>query len=366
MNAMKLILNKHNLTGMLLIVAALVLSQFSCKPLTEKEKPTSGLPVDCTYSLPNLAQINQFILNSPNDGKLYRIRSQILLDSGRYNEALSDAKKALSINPEDNFNFVVVGKAHRALGQIDSALMACNTAEQNGFNDPDNYLLMGDLYLIIREYKKSLDYLNKALKLAPFEPRIYYLKGMVFWETKDTVKALSNWQTSIEQDANYADGYTRLAIHYMKMKQYNVAEQFLRSGLRLRPDDAFLNYDMGVFLNYRHFPDSAVPFYEKAIQLDPKLGAAKLNLGLIRFNKGAFAEAVPLLEPVSVEDPKNSTVSYFLGLAYRNTGNLAGAETQLKRTVDLNRDYAKEAAASLEKVRKQLLKQKADSALLKN
>jgi tetratricopeptide (TPR) repeat protein len=289
-----------------------------------------------------------------------------LLDSGRYNEALSDAKKALSINPEDNFNFVVVGKAHRALGQIDSALMACNTAEQNGFNDPDNYLLMGDLYLIIREYKKSLDYLNKALKLAPYEPRIYYLKGMVFWETKDNVKALSNWQTSIEQDANYADGYTRLAIHYMKMKQYNVAEQFLRSGLRLRPDDAFLNYDMGVFLNYRHFPDSAVPFYEKAIQLDPKLGAAKLNLGLIRFNKGAFAEAVPLLEPVSVEDPKNSTVSYFLGLAYRNTGNLAGAETQLKRTVDLNRDYVKEAAASLEKVRKQLLKQKADSASIKN
>ena len=351
---------------MIWMATGLILLQFSCKPLAEKEKTSNGLPVDCTYTLPNLAQINQFILSNPGDGKLFRIRSQILLDSGRYNEALSDAKKALSINPEDNFNFVVVGKAHRALGQIDSALMACNTAEQNGFNDPDNYLLMGDLYLIIRQYKKSLDYLNKALKLAPFEPRIYYLKGMVFWETKDTVKALSNWQTSIEQDANYADGYTRLAIHYMNMKQYNVAEQFLRSGLRLRPDDAFLNYDMGVFLNYRHFPDSAVSFYEKAIQLDPKLGAAKLNLGLIKYNRGSYAEVVPLLEPVSIEDPKNSTVAYYLGLAYRNTGNLAGAEAQLKRTVELNRDYVKEAAASLEKVRKQLMKQKADSTLKKN
>jgi tetratricopeptide (TPR) repeat protein len=355
-------MKKSALSFSIWALAGILLWQLSCKPMTEKEKTSDGTPVDCTYSLPNLTEINAFIQRNPTDGKLYRIRSQILLDSGRYKEALSDARLALSFNPDDVYNFVVVGKAHRALGQIDSALMACHTAEQAGFSDPDNFLLLGDLYLVIRQYKKSLDYLNKALKLAPFEPRIYFLKGMVFWEEKDTVKALSNWQTSIEQDVNYADGYTRLAIYYMDKKQYEVAEQFLRSGLRLRPEDAYLNYDMGVFLNYKHFPDSAVPFYEKAIRLDKNLGAAKLNLGLIKFQKGAYAEAIPLLEPVAAEDPKNETVSYYLGLSYRNTGDLEKAESQLKRTVDLNREYVKEAAVSLEKVKKQLLKQRADSA----
>ena len=91
---------------------------------------------------------------------------------------------------------------------------------------------------------------------------------MVFWETKDTAKAISNWQTSIEQDPEYADGYCRLATHYMEAKKYDVAEQYLRSGLRLRPNDPFLNYDMGVFLNYRNFPDSAIGFYRKALALD--------------------------------------------------------------------------------------------------
>jgi len=359
-------MKKKKIAGVLWFVSGILIFQFSCKPLTEKEKASDGTPVDCTYSLPNLAEINQFILKNPADGKLYRIRSLILLDSGRYKEALSDAKKAIYLNPEDNYNFVVVGKSHRALGQIDSALSACNTAEKNGFEDPDNFMLMGDLYLIIRQYKKSLEYLNKALKLAPFEPRIYYLKGMAFWETKDTLKAISNWQTSIEQDVNYADGYTQLAIFYMKQRQFEVAEQFLRSGLRLRPNDAYLNYDMGVFLNSKNFPDSAVSFYEKAIQLDKTLAPAKLNLGLIKFNKGAFEEAASLLEPVAQEDPKNETVAYFLGLAYRNIGNLNGAEVQLQRTVALNRDYVKEASASLEKVKKQILKQQADSARVRN
>ena len=69
--------------------------------MTDKEKTDNGSPVDCTYSLPNLAKINQYILENPEDGKLFRIRSQILLDSGQYKEALSDAKRALSLNPED-------------------------------------------------------------------------------------------------------------------------------------------------------------------------------------------------------------------------------------------------------------------------
>lgn len=334
------------------LLLLLLSSLFSCKPYQEKEPTADGLPIDSTYSLPNLAQVNQFILKNPNDGKLYRIRSQILLDSGRYTEALSDAKRALSLNPEDNFNFVVVGKAHRALGQLDSALSACHTAEKNGFEDPDNYLLLGDLYLIIRQYGKSLDYLNKSLKLAPVEPKTYFLKGLLYWEQKDTVKALSNWQTSIEQDANYADGYTRLATYYMDAKQYNVAEQFLRSGLRLRPNDAFLNYDMGVFLTQRNFPDSAIAFYQTALRLDNRLTPAKLNLGVLLCRKGQFEEAVPLLEPVVIEDPKNATAAYFLGIGYKNTGKLPEAETQLQRTIDLNRDYVKEAALALKEVKK--------------
>ncbi len=331
------------------ILLALSFLSYSCKPFVEKENTKDGTPVDCTLSIPDLAQVNRFILQEPANANLFRIRSQILLDSGRYSEALSDAKRALSLNPEDQFNFVVVGKAHRALGHIDSALSACATAEQNGFADPDNYLLMGDLYLVVRQYKKSLDYLNKALKMAPFEPKIYFLKGMVFWETKDTAKALSSWQTSIEQDPEYADGYCRLATYYMEKKQYMVAEQFLRSGLRLRPNDAFLNYDMGVFLTYRNFPDSSISFYEKALQLDSRLTPARINLGVLRYRKSAYPEALQLLEPCVKDDPKNALLAYYLGLSYRKNDMEDKAIAELQRALALGGEYGKEAAKALKK-----------------
>lgn len=329
--------------------------------MTDKEKTDNGSPVDCTYSLPNLAKINQYILENPEDGKLFRIRSQILLDSGQYKEALSDAKRALSLNPEDLFNYVVVAKAHRALGHIDSALSACYTAEKSGFNDPDNNLLQGDLYLIIRQYDKSLEYLNKALKMAPFEPKIYYLKGVLFWEKNDTTKAISSWQTAIEQDANYGDGYARLATYYMAKRNFSTAEQYLRSGLRLRPEDAFLNYNMGVFLNYKGYPDSAIQSYEVAIRLDKKLYLAKENLGYLKYNKGNYVEAIPLFESALPDDPKNSTLIFHLGRCYQFTGELKKADAELTKVISLDKDFTKEAGKALETVKKKLVQQRKDS-----
>ena len=325
---------------------------WACKPLDEKQSALDGTPLDSTISAPNLADVNRYILREPENANLYRIRSQILIDSGRYTEALSDAKRALSLNPEDQFNFVVVGKAHRALGHIDLALSACATAEQNGFSDPDNFMLLGDLYLVVRQYKKSLDYLNKALKLAPFEPRIYFLKGMVFWETKDTAKALSNWQTSIEQDPEYADGYCRLSTYYMEKKKYEVAEQYLRSGLRLRPKDAFLNYDMGVFLTYRNYPDSAVAFYESALQYDAKLIPAKINLGILRAQKSQYPEAIALLEPCAKEDSRNSMIAYYLGLSYQRSDEKEKAQVELNRAAQLGGEFGKMAEKQLLKMQK--------------
>jgi tetratricopeptide (TPR) repeat protein len=332
-----------------------------CRPLEEKEKGVAdGLPVDCTYAMPSLPEVNRMLLQEPSNAQLYRIRSQILLDSSRYPEALSDAKRALSLNPEDAFNFVVVAKAHRALGHLDSALSACHTAEQSGFNDADNNLLLGDLYYIIRKYGKSLEYLNKALKQAPFEPRIYFLKGLVFWEQGDSAKAVSNWQTSIEQDAAYADGYIRLARYYVESGDTKTAEEYLRSGLRLRPGDAFLNANMGLFLS-RSFPDSAITFFRTALVSDAGQKEALSGLGALLYTKGNWKEALPVLEQAARSDPKNPSVRYYLGLALRNDGQPDRAMSELKVTLELNKTFLKEAAAALEKVRKQRDKQLKDS-----
>ena len=335
----------------------------ACNPTQKTEKVENGIPVDCTYSLPNLAQINQFILANPSDGKLYRIRSQILLDSGDSKAALSDAKRALSLDPKDFYNYVVVAKAHRALGHIDSALSACVTAEKMGFNDPDNFMLIGDLHLVVRQYKPSLEYLNKALKLAPFEPRIYFLKGILFAEEGDTAKAISNWQTSIEQDINYGDGYAKLSSIYMDKKEYATAEQYLRSGLRLRPNDGFMHYNFGVFLGQKGYTDSAITEYKTALQLEKNLQPAMFNLGILEFQKRNYAEAKPLLEQAQIGDPKNSTIAYYLGLTYQYLGELENAAAQLDKVIKLDRDYVKDAALLLEKVRKRMATAKKDSSL---
>lgn len=340
------------ITNLVLVFCLLFAGFWACKPYKEKENPENGIPVDCTFALPDLGKINQFILQYPNDAKLFRIRSLVLLDSGRYTEALSDAKRALSLAPADLYNFVVVAKAHRAMGHIDSALSACHTAEKEGFDDPDNNLLLGDLYLIIRRYDKSLEYLNKALKQAPFEPKIYYKKGVLFWEKGDTTKALSSWQTAIEQDPTFGDGFARLAAYYMSANQFQTAEQYLRSGLRLKPNDAFLHYNMGVFLNFKGFKDSAITAYRQALALDGKLYPAQENLGFLLANKGELEEAVGLLESALPSDPKNPTLHYVLAKAYLSLKQLDKASEHFNTVLRLDKEWVKDAKSALDRIPK--------------
>lgn len=334
---------------------------WSCRPLEEKSKVENGIPVDCTYTLPNLAEVNQFIMQNPADARLFRIRSQILIDSARYPEALSDAKRALSLDPKDLFNYVVVAKAHRGMGHIDSALSACLTAEKEGFQDPDNYLLIGDLYYLIRQYNNSLDYLNKALKLAPFEPKIYFLKGMTYWENRDTIKAVSNWQTAIEQDPSFADGHIKLATFYITQRKWEIAEQYLRSGYRLRPNDPFINLNMGIFLSLKGFGDSAISFYQKALQVQPNLAQAQANLGLLLSDKRQYEEARILLEKALPSDPKNTTLIYKLAQCNQMTQNWEKAEAGYKQLIKMDLDFVKESEKALEKVLKAKVSTRKDS-----
>jgi predicted Zn-dependent protease len=106
---------------------------------------------------------------------------------------------------------------------------------------------------------------------------------------------------------------------------------------------------MGVYLTYRNYPDSAISFYEKAIRLDPNLVPAKINLGVLRYQNGAYAEAQQLLEPCVNEDPRNALIAYYLGLAYRRNDMEDKGLAELNRAAALGGEYGKEAMKALKK-----------------
>ena len=69
------------------------------------------------------------------------------------------------------------------------------------------------------------------------------------------------------------------------------ALEYLRTGTRLAPNDAYAALNLGITLNQLQKVDEAVDWLRKAIQLDPNLASAYSLLGGALGESGQISEA---------------------------------------------------------------------------
>jgi tetratricopeptide (TPR) repeat protein len=82
--------------------------------------------------------------------------------------------------------------------------------------------------------------------------------------------------------------------------------------------------------------DEAVTAYRKAVELQPDLNPARLNLGLVLMRQKKPAEAVAALEPVVKSNPKEYAPVLALAEATFEAGNPAAAEPHYRTALELN------------------------------
>jgi tetratricopeptide (TPR) repeat protein len=92
-----------------------------------------------------------------------------------------------------------------------------------------------------------------------------------------------------------------------------VFEQKLRSLYAQHPDDAHLNLFMGKLYGAEHKIDDALPYYQAALKLNPKLAEAHFDLGVLYEQQGKKTEARKSYEQALAI---SSTPKYRDNLAY--------------------------------------------------
>jgi len=97
---------------------------------------------------------------------------------------------------------------------------------------------------------------------------------------------------------------------------------------RLQPENAWANYYYAATLT-RTSP-KARALLEKAVRLDPKLGAAFLLLGIVYAEEGNLTKAILAYQSAIEATPPMEEAYYRLAQAYRKTGDTAKAQKELE------------------------------------
>jgi len=95
-------------------------------------------------------------------------------------------------------DFVTEGLSHLKQANPGAAIKSFDQAIKQDPADPENYLVLGETYMRLRDYPRAIDSLSAALRVAPGRGDIYYLlainQGLMGYDDM----ALENAQRSVE------------------------------------------------------------------------------------------------------------------------------------------------------------------------
>ncbi|RMG83901.1 MAG: tetratricopeptide repeat protein [Bacteroidetes bacterium] len=156
---------------------------------------------------------------------------------------------------------------------------------------------LGLVYYRMKQYDKSLKYLNEALQINPNDPKTYYIKGLTLAAMKQPQKAIENYSKAIQLNPNYTQAYLNRGVVYTdRLNELEKGLQDFQKVLQLQPNNKDALVNTGVVYFKMNKPDKAIAQYNKALQLYPNAGRIYYLRALAYASKKDFKNALTDLQ----------------------------------------------------------------------
>jgi len=137
-------------------------------------------------------------------------------------------------------------------------------------------------------------------------------------------------------------------IQLAEATQSEAIAQRLERFVRLQPQNALANYyyAVGLWKGRRSLDDAEMAkvkaLLEKAVHLDPKLGLAYLQLGILYSERKEFSNAIAAYRHAIEADSRMEEAHYRLAQAYKQAGDPSKAQAELKLYEQISNEKAEE------------------------
>jgi tetratricopeptide (TPR) repeat protein len=268
---------------------------------------------------------------------MQRYQSAITLESkGDLSAARDLIQKALATSDD--------AEGHHLLGDLDEKmndpLGAVREYERAArmYPSEQNYFDWGSELLLHKAAQPAVEVFTKGASLYPQSARMLAGLGAAQYGVRSYEDAARSLCKASDLKPNESGPY--LFLGQME-KTVNAplpcAEEKLALFAEQQPANAAANYYYAISLLKRDKerraggdPRAAQTLLEKSVRLDPKYGAAYLELGAIAFQRGDFAQAIKDYQQAIAVSPQLSEAHYRLSLAYKRSGDAAAAKREME------------------------------------
>ncbi|HXH17610.1 MAG TPA: tetratricopeptide repeat protein [Chitinophagales bacterium] len=327
----------------LLLLPGAALHLTGCNPEQPKEK-TETPPTSEFAQIPIIQNLSEKIAENPEDEELLYARSNAYLQLGNYQNALADIVAAIKLDSTNGKFYSTLGEIYFSKQEYTRAITALEKGHKQNPDDIELTLQLAKYQLYVGEKAKSIQLLDEVLKKNMFYAEAYFLKGMVFKEIGDTSKAISNFQTAVEQNPNYYDAYMQLGLLLTKKKN-KLAPDYFSNALKIDSTSYEARYGIAMYYQEVKNYTKALELYRQMILDYPQDKDAYYNTGYIYFQMDSLEKAARSFERAIGVDPTYADAYYMRGLCAEAAKDFKNARYYYQQALNLIPEHALAAAA---------------------
>ena len=214
---------------------------------------------------------------------------------------------------------LALAQCDMAHNRVDAALPIVMDLEKQFPADADVLYEAAKLHM-----KAWNDTVFQMFQKTPASYRVNQISAEIFEVQGRYGDAVAEYHKAIEKNPAAVNLHFRLARALLMQshtpKAMTEARKEFEAELKLNPDDAVAEYEIGQILQAENKPQEAAARFERALALSPDFAEGLLAVARMRSEAKRYDQAIPLLERAVHLEPENESAHYNLMLAYRNSG----------------------------------------------
>ncbi len=299
----------------------------------------------------SINELNQWIEKFPENDSLYFHRANYYLQNEQFDSAILDLKIALSIDSIHKPEYYhALSDAY--LNNINSKI-ALNVIELALLRFPDHeetILKSAKLKLILKQHLAALATLDKIFMRDPQNAPAHYLAGHIFYEMKETGRAVNSYQKAVDIDPEMREAWIRLGDVLTELNNPK-AIPYYDNAIRSDSNDVKTlhsrAYALHRFSKIRESLNSYLEICQRFSDYEP----AFYNAGMLYKEMDSIPGAIQYFNRSIQLDSFQTSSYYHRGLCFKMMGDLQNAKKDFERTLQLNNQF-EEAQKELNKIGK--------------
>jgi len=269
------------------------------------------------------AQVDDALKKDPSDRQALMLRARIKAQIGREDglkAAIEDLKEVLKQEPTSRPGLYFMAQTTYQLGQIDQARVFAADLEKNypdylpaklmklqitlGSGDPKGTISLAN-DLLDRLSRTAADRENSAALLAEVKEKTLIARGTA----------------------------------QLQLNNVAAAKQDFTAAHDAAPNDPTSYNNLGGIAVYEKKPEDAINYWENALKIDGSNFAALNGITTLYSQTGATAKAHARIDQALGTYPNNPGLHFLKGQVYAFEHNLQAAEAELRKSIELDKNY---------------------------